>query len=103
MHLHAGGVTEVFPREQLTYLTADSSETIRELSAGRCYVIGGLLDHNRHKGTCLQRAGALGVRHGRLGLEEVVQLSSRAVLAVNHVFDILLRYLTPELELEPCD
>ena len=92
MHLHAGGITEVFPTNQLTYLTADSSEVIKELSAERCYVIGGLLDHNRHKGACLKKAELLGVPHGRLPLAEVVQLCSRAVLAVNHVFDILLRY-----------
>ncbi|KAI6650248.1 tRNA methyltransferase 10-like protein A-like [Oopsacas minuta] len=92
IYRHNGEITEVFSTNHITYLTADSSNLITELSTDRCYVIGGLLDHNRHKGACLERADKMGLSHGRLGLDEVVELSGRAVLAINHVFDILLRY-----------
>ena len=91
-------ITAVFPTNQITYLTADSPNVITELTADRCYVIGGLLDHNRHKGMCLERAGKMGVSHGRLGLGEVVELTGRSVLTVNHVFDILLRLVTSIVE-----
>ena len=91
-------ITAVFPTNQITYLTADSPNVITELTADRCYVIGKLLDHNRHKGMCLERAGKMGVSHGRLGLGEVVELTGRSVLTVNHVFDILLRLVTSIVE-----
>lgn len=98
MHLLPNEITAVFSANQITYLTADSPNVITELTADRCYVIGGLLDHNRHKGTCLERAEKMEVSHGRLALGEVVELRSRSVLAVNHVFDILLRLVTIMVE-----
>ncbi|KAG6378572.1 hypothetical protein JVT61DRAFT_12837 [Boletus reticuloceps] len=36
-------------RENIVYLTADSSEELLELNEGETYIIGGLCDHNRYK------------------------------------------------------
>jgi tRNA (guanine9-N1)-methyltransferase len=36
-------------RDQVVYLTADSSEVLEELKEGETYIIGGLCDHNRYK------------------------------------------------------
>lgn len=48
--------TEVCPalpaqadRENIVYLTADSSEELFELNEGETYIIGGICDHNRYK------------------------------------------------------
>ncbi|KAM4536801.1 tRNA methyltransferase 10 homolog A isoform 1-T1 [Odontesthes bonariensis] len=84
---------EVFPKEELVYLTSDSPNVLQELDPKRAYVIGGLVDHNHHKGITFQRAEELGIKHAQLPLSSFVQMNSRKVLAVNHVFEIILAYL----------
>ncbi|KAI8521393.1 tRNA methyltransferase 10 [Branchiostoma belcheri] len=85
--------TEVFERERIVYLTSDSPNTLSTLEAGKVYVIGGLVDHNSHKGLCYQRACEAGVSHAQLPIAQFVKIQSRKVLAVNHVFEIMLAYL----------
>ena len=38
------------------YLTADAEEELTTMSADEAYVIGGLVDRNRHKNLCKDRA-----------------------------------------------
>ena len=38
------------------YLTADAEEELTTMSADEAYVIGGLVDRNRHKNMCKDRA-----------------------------------------------
>lgn len=45
-------------REQLVYLTADSPEELSELHPTRKYIIGGIVDRNRHKNICFRKAEA---------------------------------------------
>ncbi|XP_019620000.1 PREDICTED: tRNA methyltransferase 10 homolog A-like isoform X1 [Branchiostoma belcheri] len=85
--------TEVFERERIVYLTSDSPNTLSTLEAGKVYIIGGLVDHNSHKGLCYQRACEAGVSHAQLPIAQFVKIQSRKVLAVNHVFEIMLAYL----------
>ncbi|XP_072232201.1 tRNA methyltransferase 10 homolog A isoform X1 [Leuresthes tenuis] len=84
---------EVFAKEELVYLTSDSPNVLQELDRKKAYVIGGLVDHNHHKGITFQRAKELGIEHAQLPLSSFVQMNSRKVLAVNHVFEIILAYL----------
>lgn len=52
-------------------------------------VTGGLVDHNHHKGLSLKQASSYGTeREAQLPLEDSVRMSSRKVLAVNHVFEL---------------
>jgi tRNA (guanine9-N1)-methyltransferase len=82
------------PKDQLVYLTADSETLIQDLSPGSIYLIGGIVDHNRHKLLTFNKAQKEGLKTGRLPIRESgVQLTSSAVLTVNHVFDIIARYL----------
>ncbi|XP_035671091.1 tRNA methyltransferase 10 homolog A-like [Branchiostoma floridae] len=85
--------TEVFERERIVYLTSDSPNTLSTLEPGKVYIIGGLVDHNSHKGLCYQRACEAGVGHAQLPIAQFVKIQSRKVLAVNHVFEIMLAYL----------
>ncbi|CAH1246145.1 TRMT10A [Branchiostoma lanceolatum] len=85
--------TEVFERERIVYLTSDSPNTLSTLEPGKVYIIGGLVDHNSHKGLCYQRACEAGVAHAQLPIAQFVKIQSRKVLAVNHVFEIMLAYL----------
>ena len=40
---------DCFNKDELVYLTADSNEYVKELDEQKIYVIGGLVDKNRHK------------------------------------------------------
>jgi len=79
-----------FQKKKLVYLTADSPNTIEKLDSDKIYIIGGLVDHNRLKGATLNKAISEGISTAKLPLDEYIQLASRKVLAVNHVFAILL-------------
>ncbi|XP_024143408.1 RNA (guanine-9-)-methyltransferase domain-containing protein 2 [Oryzias melastigma] len=85
--------SEVLAREDLVYLTSDSPNVLTELDHSKAYVIGGLVDHNHHKGITFEKAKELGIDHAQLPLSTFVKMNSRKVLAVNHVFEIMLAYL----------
>lgn len=82
---------DVFPdRERLVYLSSESDVALDELQPGTAYVVGGLVDHNRHKGLTHRQCTEAGVRTARLPIDEHLQCSQRRVLAVNHVVEILV-------------
>ncbi|XP_037336699.1 RNA (guanine-9-)-methyltransferase domain-containing protein 2 [Pungitius pungitius] len=85
--------SEVVAQEELVYLTSDSPNVLEELDHKKAYVIGGLVDHNHHKGITFERAKELGIDHAQLPLSNFVKMNSRKVLAVNHVFEIVLAYI----------
>ncbi|KAI9209012.1 guanine-1-methyltransferase-domain-containing protein [Polychytrium aggregatum] len=83
----------IVPKESLVYLTADSPNVIETLEANKYYVIGGIVDKNRHKGLCYQKALDAGIAHGRLPIAEFISMDSRKVLTINQVYEIILNYL----------
>ncbi|KAM9501459.1 tRNA methyltransferase 10 homolog A isoform 1-T4 [Clarias gariepinus] len=93
VHVKSEHFHEVLSKEDLVYLTSDSPNILQELDETKAYVIGGLVDHNHHKGISFKRATDLGIAHAQLPLGTFVKMNSRKVLAVNHVFEIMLAYL----------
>uniref|UniRef100_A0A914HDX8 tRNA (guanine(9)-N(1))-methyltransferase n=1 Tax=Globodera rostochiensis TaxID=31243 RepID=A0A914HDX8_GLORO len=85
-------LNKLWPVDEIVYLTADSDNVLTELDVEKVYVIGGLLDHNHHKGLCMRRAVANGFAHAKLPIGDFVRMSSRKVLTINHVFEILLHF-----------
>lgn len=78
---------------RIVYLTSDASETLHELEDDKIYVVGGIVDRNRLKGTTLQRAEDLGVATAKLPLDDyLARMPTTKVLTCNHVVDILLKY-----------
>ncbi|XP_033986720.1 tRNA methyltransferase 10 homolog A isoform X1 [Trematomus bernacchii] len=84
---------DVVAKEELVYLTSDSPNILEEMDPTKAYVIGGLVDHNHHKGITFEKAKELGIDHAQLPLSSFVKMNSRKVLAVNHVCEIILAYL----------
>lgn len=71
---------------QLVYLSADADEELTTLSPNEVYVIGGIVDRNRHKMLCQNKAEKLGIRTARLPIGSFIDnLPTRKVLTVNQV------------------
>ncbi|OBT58876.1 hypothetical protein VE04_00916 [Pseudogymnoascus sp. 24MN13] len=78
---------------QIVYLSSDSEHTLKSLSPYTTYVIGGIVDKNRHKGLCHKRANELGIPTAKLPIGEYMQMQSRTVLTTNHVVEIMANWL----------
>jgi len=83
---------DLFPKERLVYLTADSDDSIQALDENDIYIIGGIVDKNRYKGICLKKAQEQGIRTARLPIDSFMDLKTRKVLTVNQVYEILLNW-----------
>ncbi|CAG8501403.1 8683_t:CDS:2 [Ambispora gerdemannii] len=59
---------ELFPNKQdLVYLTADDEEVVlQELDESKIYIIGGIVDKNRHKRLCYHKAKLEGIATAKL-------------------------------------
>ncbi|KAK4876395.1 hypothetical protein RN001_012817 [Aquatica leii] len=91
MHFHANDYLDVFPKEKLVYLSSESDNVIKELEQDKIYIIGGLVDHNAHKGICYRKAVSQGIAHGQLPISEYFNFKARKVFTINQVFEIMLR------------
>lgn len=78
---------------EIVYLTSEADEDLTELKPYSTYIIGGLVDKNREKGICYKRATRRNVRTAKLPIGEFLEMSSRKVLATNHVNEIMLKWL----------
>ncbi|CAJ1049853.1 tRNA methyltransferase 10 homolog C [Xyrichtys novacula] len=61
---------DLFPREQLVYLTADSPNVLRKFDHSKVYIIGGLVDRSIQPGLSLANAKRLKLETARLPLDE---------------------------------
>ncbi|GAB1868517.1 tRNA (guanine(9)-N(1))-methyltransferase [Camponotus japonicus] len=91
VNFHTESYINIYPNDKIVYLTSESENVIDRLNHEWVYIIGGLVDHNAHKGICYKLAKDAGVRHGRLPLDKFLQMKARKVLTIDHVFEILLR------------
>jgi len=82
------------PLDKVVYLTADAEDSLPsdiQSDSSIVYVIGGIVDHNHYPKLCYNLAKTAGIRVAKLPIAETgIRLSQRAVLAVNHVFEIML-------------
>lgn len=70
-------------KEDVIYLTGDSENVLESFEEGKAYVLGGLVDHNRHKMLCFNKAVEQGIAHARLPIAEYLpEMLTRKVLTV---------------------
>lgn len=80
-------------KADLIYLSADADDTLDVLDESKVYIIGGIVDKNRYKNLCQDKAVRQGIRTAKLPIGEYIQMASRKVLTVNHVFEIMSHWL----------
>ena len=78
---------------EVVYLSSESPDTLTELKPYSTYIVGGLVDKNRYKGVCYNRATEKGIKTAKLPIGDYIQMASRQVLTTNHVIEIMLRWL----------
>lgn len=82
---HAESYDEIFDPKTLVYLSSDSDTVLQELDPNAVYIIGGLVDHNAHKGLSYSRAQEQGLRTARLPLAEyIADMKTTNVLTIVH-------------------
>lgn len=79
-------------KSQFVYLTADTDEIIDTLLPNTTYIIGGIVDKNRHKNLCLDKAKALGLKVGKLPIDKYIEINGRTVMATSHVYEICCKW-----------
>ena len=90
MHEPSEGASE---EGEIVYLSSESENTLTHLKPNSTYIIGGLVDKNRHKGVCHKRAVSRGIKTAKLPIGEYLEMDSRKVLVTNHVLEIMLKWL----------
>ncbi|XP_072165516.1 tRNA methyltransferase 10 homolog A-like [Diadema setosum] len=93
VHLKSDDPEGAFGADSIVYLAAESPNVLQQLHPDKVYIIGGLVDHNHHKGVCFEKVRERGWNHAQLPIGDYVKLKSRKVLAVNHVYEIILAYV----------
>ncbi|KAL6149642.1 tRNA (guanine(9)-N(1))-methyltransferase [Exserohilum turcicum] len=78
---------------EIVYLSSESDEVLTHLKPNSTYIIGGLVDKNRHKGICHKRAVSRGIKTAKLPIGEYLEMKSRQVLVTNHVLEIMLKWM----------
>jgi len=84
---------DLFPKEDLVYLSSESEQLLESIDPTKVYIIGGIVDHNRLKGITHQRAEQFGIATIRLPIDKYIKMKTRKVLTVNQVFEIILQFL----------
>jgi tRNA (guanine9-N1)-methyltransferase len=90
---HDGQPTEETTEGEIIYLSSESDNILTHLKPNSTYIIGGLVDKNRHKGVCYKRAVNRGIKTAKLPIKEYLEMRDRQVLVTNHVMEILLKWM----------
>lgn len=90
LNFHEENYLNIFKKEELVYLTSESDNILTHVDHNKVYIIGALVDHNKYKGKTLQIALNQGIDHAQLPISDYLQMNSRKVLTIDHVFEILI-------------
>ncbi|KAJ7408145.1 Mitochondrial ribonuclease P protein 1 [Willisornis vidua] len=83
--------TEVFPKDKLIYLTADSPKVMKTFDHDKIYIVGSMVDRSIKRGLSLARAKRLGLETAALPLEKYLLWNTGAKnLTLDQMMHILL-------------
>ncbi|NXB70964.1 TM10C methyltransferase, partial [Donacobius atricapilla] len=83
--------TEIFPKDKLIYLTADSPKVMKTFEHDKIYIVGSMVDKSIKRGVSLARAKRLGLETAALPLEKYLLWSTGAKnLTLDQMMHILL-------------
>lgn len=74
------------------YLSSDANEELVDLCINKIYIVGGIVDRNRHKNYVYGIGKEKNVRCCRLPIDRYVKMNCVAVLTTNQVFSILMDF-----------
>ncbi|KAG8455055.1 hypothetical protein GDO86_001321 [Hymenochirus boettgeri] len=89
---------DIFPLEQVVYLTPDSNSALEDIDPQKVYVLGGLVDESIQKKLTYRKAKEHGLQTARLPIQEYMDKKVNSknfhseILAINQVFDVLSTY-----------
>nr|XP_054483870.1 tRNA methyltransferase 10 homolog C [Agelaius phoeniceus]XP_054483871.1 tRNA methyltransferase 10 homolog C [Agelaius phoeniceus]XP_054483872.1 tRNA methyltransferase 10 homolog C [Agelaius phoeniceus] len=83
--------TEIFPKDKLIYLTADSPKVMKAFDHDKIYIVGSMVDKSIKRGVSLARAKRLGLETAALPLDKYLLWSTGAKnLTLDQMMHILL-------------
>lgn len=83
--------TEIFPKDKLIYLTADSPKVMKKFDHDKIYIVGSMVDKCIKTGVSLARAKRLGLETAALPLEKYLLWNTGAKnLTLDQMMHILL-------------
>ncbi|XP_009464986.1 PREDICTED: mitochondrial ribonuclease P protein 1 [Nipponia nippon] len=83
--------TDVFPKDKLIYLTADSPKVMKTFDHNKIYIVGSMVDRSIKTGVSLARAKRLGLETAALPLEKYLLWNTGAKnLTLDQMMHILL-------------
>ncbi|NXY51334.1 TM10C methyltransferase, partial [Ceuthmochares aereus] len=83
--------TDVFPKDKLIYLTADSPKVMKTFNHDKIYIVGSMVDKSIKTGVSLARAKRLGLETAALPLEQYLLWNTGAKnLTLDQMMHILL-------------
>lgn len=80
---------DIFPREQLVYLSPDAKQTVNEYDPNKVYIIAAMVDRVPRPNLTLGRAKEEGIEARRLPLERCVRIIGRRALCLDHLIGIM--------------
>ncbi|SCV68625.1 BQ2448_746 [Microbotryum intermedium] len=84
----------VLEKSSFVYLTGDSTNVLTTIDPTKTYILGGIVDRNRYKSLCLDKANKDGIAHAQLPIGEyLAEMPTRKVLTVNQVYDIMVQFV----------
>ncbi|CAH1156031.1 unnamed protein product [Phaedon cochleariae] len=92
LNLHENSYLNIFPKDQLVYLTPHCREELKEFDHDTVYIIGGIVDKVNNDPLSLAKAKREGLRMAKLPLDRYLQWGSGSgkSLTLNQVGSILL-------------
>lgn len=90
--MHPESYLDIFDHDSIVYLTSESENVLTEIDPNAVYIIGGLVDHNHHKGLSYERAEQKQLKTARLPLSEHITIKTRTVLTIVHGKQIISPY-----------